>query len=184
MPRPPKCRWVEYLPQVTSFTPTGAVGTEIDHVQLSVEELEAIRLKDLEHLEGEEAGERMGISRPTFQRLLDGAHHKVAEALVFGKTLSVRGGNYQVAMRQFRCTLCAHRWDVPIGLGQVRADIRCPICDSERVHRADSGGRGLGRCHRGCPGGRPWCPGRALDSQPAASAGEPIGKTGQTSESE
>jgi predicted DNA-binding protein (UPF0251 family) len=162
MPRPPKCRWVEYLPQVTSFAPVGVVGTAIERIQLSVEELEAIRLKDLEQLEGEEAGERMGISRPTFQRLLDEAHRKVAEALVLGKSLSVRGGNYQVAMRQFRCTSCAHQWDVPFVSGQMGLDIRCPVCNSDRVHRLDKGGRGFGRCRRGCPGGRPWCPGRYI----------------------
>lgn len=61
---------------------------------LKVEELESIRLKDLLRLSQEDAAERMGVSQPTFHRILSEAHRKIAEAFVEGKAIRVDGGNY------------------------------------------------------------------------------------------
>jgi predicted DNA-binding protein (UPF0251 family) len=61
---------------------------------LKVEELESIRLKDYLRLSQEEAAERMGVSQPTFHRIVSEAHRKIAEALVEGKAIRVEGGNY------------------------------------------------------------------------------------------
>lgn len=65
-------------------------------VELTVDELEAIRLADLEHLYQEQAAQQMNISRQTFGRILDAAHAKVADALIHGKALSIRGGAIQI----------------------------------------------------------------------------------------
>ena len=61
---------------------------------MKVEELESIRLKDLLRLSQEEAAERMGVSQPTFHRILSEAHRKIAEAFVEGKAIRIEGGNY------------------------------------------------------------------------------------------
>jgi len=61
-------------------------------VGLTLDELEAIRLADLGGLYQEEAAHQMGISRPTFARILDSGHKKVAEALVHGRGLVIEGG--------------------------------------------------------------------------------------------
>ena len=82
MPRPPKCRRVEFLPDVTYFKPAGIPLRALEEVRLSVEEAEAIRLKDLEGLEQEQCAERMNISRPTFQRVLASGRQKMADALL------------------------------------------------------------------------------------------------------
>ena len=58
-------------------------------VQLNLDELEALRLCDLLGLDQEAAGERMGVSRGTVQRLLSSARAKVADALVNGKALVI-----------------------------------------------------------------------------------------------
>jgi len=68
---------------------------QLDEVILSLEEYEAIRLKDLEGMEQEEAARKMGISQPTFHRLVLGARRKIAEALIKGKAIKVEGGNYK-----------------------------------------------------------------------------------------
>jgi predicted DNA-binding protein (UPF0251 family) len=65
-------------------------------VNLTVDEFEAIRLADLEHLYQEEAARRMNVSRQTFGRILDAAHAKVADVLVHGKALSIEGGPIEV----------------------------------------------------------------------------------------
>jgi hypothetical protein len=69
---------------------------------MSVEELEAIRLSDFEHLDQETAADLMEVSRHTFGRILANARSIVAEALVTGKALRVEGGNYEFRGMQRR----------------------------------------------------------------------------------
>lgn len=111
MPRPPKCRRVEFEPQVTYFKPAGIPKHELEELTLSIEELEAIRLKDKEGLEQEECAEHMQVSRPTFQRILAGARAKLAEALVLGKAIRVDGGNY--CFQQTEHEKCTHEPTCP-----------------------------------------------------------------------
>ena len=68
-------------------------GSESEEV-LKVEELESIRLKDLLGLTQEEAARRMGVSQPTFHRILQAARRKIASALVEGKALRIEGGDF------------------------------------------------------------------------------------------
>jgi uncharacterized protein len=96
MVRPQKCRTVSALPDVTYFKPAGIPLRDLEEVCLSVEEAEALRLKDLEGLEQEQGAEKMNISRPTFQRVLASARQKVADALLNGKAIRIEGGNFQV----------------------------------------------------------------------------------------
>lgn len=138
MPRPPKTRWVEDLPNVSLFKPAGIPMRQLGQVTLTIEEFEAIRLKDLEGLEQEECAQRMQISRPTFQRILVMAHQKIAEALVEGKAIRIEGGNYQVAKRRFRCASCGYEFEEPFGTGRG-CDMECPQCHQKTIYRADDG---------------------------------------------
>jgi len=61
-----------------------------------MDEFEAIRLKDFEDLQQEEAAKKMNISQPTFHRLITLARKKVADALVSGKALRIEGGVYEM----------------------------------------------------------------------------------------
>ncbi|MGE5594030.1 MAG: DUF134 domain-containing protein [Betaproteobacteria bacterium] len=155
MPRPPKCRRVEFLPQVTVFKPAGVPMRDLREEVLSVEELEAVRLKDLEGLEQEECAERMQISRPTFQRVLVSAREKIAKALVEGAAIRVEGGNYRVAKREFQCQACGHEFEVPFGTGQRGVEITCPECGATEVNRTDQDGHGFGNMPWGRHG-RGW----------------------------
>lgn len=94
MPRPPIPRLVEHIPKVTYFKPAGIPLRLLEEVELTVDELEAIRLKDIEGLEQEEAAARMGIARTTFRRVLVSARAKIAEALVTGKAIRIEGGPF------------------------------------------------------------------------------------------
>ncbi|MEW6424489.1 MAG: DUF134 domain-containing protein [Bacillota bacterium] len=136
MSRPPKSRLVEFLPRLTYFKPAGVPLRELEEVGLTVEELEAIRLKDLEGLEQEACAEKMGVSRPTYHRILTSARSKIAQALVNGKAIRVEGGNFQVVMRSFRCAKCAYEWELPVGQG-CRGKLVCPECRSPEVCRID-----------------------------------------------
>ena len=99
MPRPKKCRWVCREPSVTFFKPRGIPLMVLDRVSLAVEELEAVRLKDLEGLDQVKAAATMNVSQPTFHRVLESAHKKIADALVRGKAIKIEGGEYVVKRR-------------------------------------------------------------------------------------
>jgi predicted DNA-binding protein (UPF0251 family) len=74
---------------------------ELEEVVISLDEFEAIRLADLDGMYQEAAAEQMGVSRPTFSRIIEAAHQKVADALVHGKRLRIEGGTVRTGA--FRC---------------------------------------------------------------------------------
>lgn len=78
MARPTKWRQIEHIPTVENFIPDNQGTKDFDENILKLEELEAIRLKDLEGLEQEESATKMKISRPTFQRILLSARRTVS----------------------------------------------------------------------------------------------------------
>ena len=93
-PRPRKHRVVESEPMFNVFKPAQVPLSQLEEIILTVEQLEAIRLKDIEGLEQEACAQLMHISRPTFQRVLTRARAAVARALVEGKALRIEGGHY------------------------------------------------------------------------------------------
>ena len=102
----------------------------LEEVCVSVEEAEAIRLKDIEKLDQEKCAERMDISRPTFQRVLGSARQKIADALLNGKAIRIEGGNYEIAMRRFRCVDEGHEWDISFEDAVNSDPPVCPECRS------------------------------------------------------
>jgi len=94
MPREPRCRRVSHEPKVNLYEPQGISHRDLQEVILKVEELEALRLKDLLRLEQEECAQHMQVSRPTFQRVLNDARYKLAWALINGNAIRIEGGNY------------------------------------------------------------------------------------------
>ena len=69
--------------------------SELEIVELAVDELEAMRLCDLDGLDQAAAGERMGISRGTVQRLLRSGRSRILTALLTDAALHIqRGGDH------------------------------------------------------------------------------------------
>ncbi len=66
---------------------------------VKVEELESLRLKDYLRMDQAAAAERMGVSQPTFHRIISEAHRKIAQAFVEGKAIRIEGGNYVIVER-------------------------------------------------------------------------------------
>ena len=85
--RPPKCRRVCYRPAVGLFKPHCLSADALDEVVLAPDEVEALRLADLEGLYQADAAGQMGISRQTFGKIVALARKKVATALIGGKAL-------------------------------------------------------------------------------------------------
>ena len=133
MPRPPKCRRVEQLPGYTYFKPAGVPISELSEVVLSVEELEAIRLRDLTGIEHEACAVKMNVSRPTFHRVLASARQKIARSLVNGEALRVEGGNFKLAQHELKCNSCGHQWKGTI----CRRRTMCPLCYGSKWQKTD-----------------------------------------------
>ncbi len=155
MPRPQNCRRIAFLPDVTVFKPAGIPGRTLPEIVVTLDELEAIRLADLESLYQEQAASRMEVSRQTFGNIISSAHAKLADCIVNGKMLRIEGGSVMVLQqRRFRCSDCGHAWNVPHGTGRPQG---CPSCKSINFHRAEDDrgphgrGRGTGFGHCGGP---------------------------------
>ena len=151
MARPVKLRYVAQLPGAGFFRPVGIPTNVLQGVCLSVEEVESIRLKDLEGLEQEECAQRMHISRPTFHRIVESARRKLADALINGKAIQIEGGNFGLPQSRFRCNNDGHEWNVPFEALANRLPLSCPICASMNIQPMPLPpfGRGYGRRFRG-----------------------------------
>lgn len=138
---------MEFLPPATYYKPAGVPLRELDEVKISVEEFEALRLKDLEGMDQEQCAEKMGIARTTFQRILYAARSKIAGALVEGKAMRIEGGEYIMqSLRIFKCTTCGCEFEVLRGAGWGK--ICCPRCGGDSPYGVNScGGPGRGGRH-------------------------------------
>lgn len=90
MPRPRKRRICRKFEGDTVFKPRSIPMTDLDIVELGLDELEAMRLCDLDGLDQQAAGERMDVSRGTVQRLLASGRAKVLRALVENAALVIQ----------------------------------------------------------------------------------------------
>jgi predicted DNA-binding protein (UPF0251 family) len=126
MSRPLNQRQVRRGLKERAFKPRGVRMTELEQVEVTLDGLEAIRLVDQEGLYQEEAAKRMGVSRATFARVLRAARKAVADALVHGKALEIRGG--AIGRRT------GERWPCPLHGGRRRRGrgCRCPGVDSDK----------------------------------------------------
>lgn len=94
MPRPRKHRQLSYTSRPAIYKPSGIPLFDLRQVVLLPEELEALRLADLEEMSQEESAQQMAVSRSTFQRILSRAHRQVALALTAGYALRIEGPDH------------------------------------------------------------------------------------------
>ncbi|SPF31528.1 conserved hypothetical protein (UPF0251 family) [Candidatus Desulfosporosinus infrequens] len=143
-----------------TFIPQGQ--SRWPEVLIQLEELEAIRLKDKAGLDQVECAASMGVSRATFQRILGAARSKIATALVEGRPIIIRGGNYVIKNRVFQCVECGQVWEAePCTAGGKHGyEIACPKCGNLKKMKLNnglkhtcSGGQRGEQGHGGCCGG-------------------------------
>ncbi|MBU1912822.1 MAG: DUF134 domain-containing protein [Candidatus Omnitrophica bacterium] len=92
MPRPCRCRRIRCKPDTNYFKPRGIPLDALEEINLTLDELEAIRLADLMELYQEDAAKKMNVSRQTFGNIINSAHKKIADALLNAKALKIEGG--------------------------------------------------------------------------------------------
>ena len=94
-----KIRYIQKMPKILQFSPRGKPGRP-DEIELKIDEYEAIKLADFQGYNQDEGAQAMGISRPSFGRILRSARKIIADAVVNGKIIHIRVSNVQVGVRQ------------------------------------------------------------------------------------
>ncbi|MEA4816341.1 MAG: DUF134 domain-containing protein [Lachnospiraceae bacterium] len=135
MARPTKWRKIENVPVIPYFIPSEEATSSLPENILKLEELEAIRLKDLEGFEQGECAKKMEVSRPTFQRILLSAREKIADSLVNGKVIRIEGGNSTRNICPVKCMDCGKEWMESYENMEAikKLEYACPSCGSIRV---------------------------------------------------
>ena len=149
MVRPRKIKLVNFEPDVTYFKPRAVPLNQLEEVELTFDELESLRLSNIEKLSQTDAALKMDIHQSTFQRTMMRAREKIADALVNGKAIKIRGGEYKMprrdgtgpiggrgAGRRFnrmgsdgicKCPKCGY--EQPHVIGQPCNQTKCPKCN-------------------------------------------------------
>jgi predicted DNA-binding protein (UPF0251 family) len=130
MPGKMKCRKVDFLPQTDIFEPQCKEGEVKREYILKIEELEAMRLKDVEELSQEACAEKMNVSRQTFQTIIDIARKKVVLALIGAATIRIGGGCYVTKKCRILCSDCGNAYEP----GFEEDKVACPQCGSHKIH--------------------------------------------------
>lgn len=151
MSRPRKIKIINFEPNVTYFKPRSVPLNQLEEVELTLDELESLRLSSLKKISQADAASQMQIHQSTFQRTLVRAREKVTDALVNGKAIKIHGGEY---------TMPGGDGTGPTGLGRGRGRgfgrglqnagpngvCVCPSCGHEETHI-----RGQPCSQRKCP---------------------------------
>lgn len=125
-------RKVQDYPKVEKFSPSVKGKRGVKEVLL--EELEAMRLKDLEEMNQQEAADIMGISRQTFQNIIESGRKKVTDALINGYGIRIVGGDHILFQCEMTCKECGKGYR-PETLEEKK---NCPSCGSSLVSCCDS----------------------------------------------
>ncbi len=128
--RPRRHRRIYNKPASRVFSTVGGMNDDLLPIILSLDEYEAIRLADLENMYQSDAAECMNISRQTFGRILKDAHKKVADHLVFGNSLVIKGGSVDFEETEIECDSCGHTWQ---SMPERAEDLECPECHSHNI---------------------------------------------------
>lgn len=146
MPRPVKIRSVRCFPAKISFLPSEAEHHGNQGIRLKIEELEAMRLQDLEGLSQEKAADQMKVSRQTFQNIIEAARKKVTSALVGGLAIDIGGGQYTTEQCRYVCRDCGFIYEITYAHDRTS----CPECKGGQVY-----------CKKEADICLEWCPNRS-----------------------
>jgi uncharacterized protein len=157
MPRPKRFRKVLEEPQIRCFKPERESIDSIEPIKITIDEFEAIRLRDYHDIQQKRSAEIMGISQPTFHRILTSVRKKISKALIDGKTIIIVGEDYITDKKRYKCNICGFEW-----LSPEKEYEKCPDCQSKDIiivleddtpptktgpsllQRRSFGGRGMG----------------------------------------
>lgn len=133
MPRQRRLRRVVAPPNFIGYKPYGTQVDDKESIEFLYEEYEALKLADYELMNHEEAAKLMGVSRPTFARIYEGARRKIAKALVETREIKTVYGNVIMDKTWFECVECHAQFNIPKRI----KNYACPICVSKKIESLD-----------------------------------------------
>jgi predicted DNA-binding protein (UPF0251 family) len=142
--RPKIKRCISYIPEITYYKPAGVPLRDLQEEILGLDEVEALRLTDIENLDQETAAQKMGVARVTYLKIIHSAHRKVSRALIYGKSIQMKGGD--IVMPNLDGTGprglgprtgrgAGRRSDAPGQRVDGSAECTCPSCGETTPHR-------------------------------------------------
>ncbi|WP_166967419.1 DUF134 domain-containing protein [Yeosuana marina] len=106
MPRPKKKRKVNNPPKMLGFKPFGIAFCETENIMMQYDEYETVKLVIYDDMPQDEAADKMEVSRPTLTRIYNSALKKIAQAFVEGKSIMIKGGNFEFEDDWYKCKKC------------------------------------------------------------------------------
>ena len=101
---------------------------DFESIKMNLDEFEAIRLGDYHNIKQKEAAELMGISQPTFHRIINSARKKTAMSLIEWKKIEINNENFFTEDKIYICNSCGFQWNNP-----KKEYSNCPDCKSENI---------------------------------------------------
>ncbi len=126
MARPRRFRRISEEPQIRCFKPEREDLNDLEPIEILIDEFEAIRLRDYHNIQQKRSAEIMGVSQPTFHRILTSARKKIANALINGNSLLIVGDG---RVTKYECNECGFEWQHP-----YKKYDECPDCESSNIH--------------------------------------------------
>ena len=126
MPRKKKNRHLLAPPSIKGLSVSGA--NRVKQIILHLEEYETIKLLDYNNMTQEEAAICMCISRPTLTRIYESARSKIAQCMIEGKNILIKGGNFEFDDDWHYCNSCQSKFSI-----YAKANKICPICSSKEL---------------------------------------------------
>ena len=128
MVRPKIERRIVKKPDYTCLKHGDVLESNQETIKMNLDEFEAIRLGDYHNIKQKEAAELMGISQPTFHRIINSARKKTAMSLIEGKKIEINNENFQAEEKVYICKDCGFQWNNP-----KKEYTNCPDCKSQNI---------------------------------------------------
>ncbi len=106
MSRPKKKRKVNNPPKMHGFKPFGIAFCDTKHVAMQYDEYETVKLVIYDDLPQDLAADQMEVSRPTLTRIYNSALKKIGQAFVEGKSIIIKGGDFEFEKDWYKCKRC------------------------------------------------------------------------------
>lgn len=130
MPRPKKKRKVNNPPKMHGFKPFGIALCDTEQVIMQYDEYETLKLVIYDDLSQDLAADCMEISRPTLTRIYNSALKKMAQAFVEGKSIIIKGGNFEFEKDWYKCKKC---FKLILGIENHTKYGDCPTRDKDEL---------------------------------------------------
>ena len=127
MVRPRIFRKISKEPEIRCFKPENE-NIALEPTKITLDEFEAIRLRDYHDIQQIKSAEIMGISQSTFHRILTSARKKISKALIEGNTIIIVGDDFITDKMRYKCNVCGFEW-----LSKEKEYDKCLECQSQDI---------------------------------------------------